>query len=68
VLERIAAMTGGRYWTLDQLSELAAAVPYSKAGIVERQTLDLWNLPLVFLVLLALKLGEWLMRLKWGRL
>lgn len=68
VLERIASMTGGRYWTLNQLSELAAAVPYSKAGIVERQTLDLWNLPLVFLVLLALKLGEWLMRLKWGRL
>jgi uncharacterized membrane protein len=68
VLERIASMTGGRYWTPDQLGELAAAVPYSKAGIVERQTLDLWNLPIVFLVLLALKLGEWLMRLKWGRL
>lgn len=68
VLERIAAMTGGRYWRLEDLSELAAAIPYSKAGIVERQTLDLWNLPIVFLALLALKLGEWLMRLRWGRL
>jgi uncharacterized membrane protein len=68
VLERIAAMTGGRYWTLDQLDGLAAAVPYSKAGIVERQTLDLWNLPIVFLLLLLLKAAEWLLRLKWGRL
>ena len=42
-------MTGGRYWTLDELDGLAAAIPYSKAGIVERQTLDLWNLPIVFL-------------------
>lgn len=68
VLERIAAMTGGRYWKLTELDQLAAAIPYSKAGIVERQTLDLWNLPIVFLALAALKLGEWLLRLKWGRL
>ena len=68
VLERLAAMTSGRYWSLDSLKELAAAIPFSKAGIVERQTLDLWNLPIVFLVLLALKLGEWLLRLTWGRL
>lgn len=68
VLERIAAMTGGRYWKLADVEQLAAAIPYSKAGIVERQTLDLWNLPIVFIALLALKLGEWLLRLKWGRL
>jgi uncharacterized membrane protein len=68
VLERIAAMTGGRYWTLDELDGLADAIPYFRAGVVERQTLDLWNIPAVFLVLLALKLGEWLFRLRWGRL
>ncbi|HVF16965.1 MAG TPA: hypothetical protein VNA21_08640 [Steroidobacteraceae bacterium] len=68
VLERIAAMTGGRYWSIDDLKGLAAAIPFSKAGIVERQTLDLWNLPIVFLALLLLKLGEWLLRLLWGRL
>jgi len=68
LLERLAAMTGGRYWTLDQLPGLTAAIPYSKAGIVERQMLDLWNLPIVFVVLLLLKLSEWLLRLKWGRL
>jgi uncharacterized membrane protein len=67
-LERLASMTGGRYWPLSDLDGLAAAIPYSKAGVIERQTLDLWNLPIVFLVLLALKLGEWLLRLRWGRL
>jgi uncharacterized membrane protein len=68
VLERLAAMTGGRYWPLDDLAGLAAAIPYSKAGVVERQTLDLWNLPIVFLLLLLLKVSEWLLRLRWGRL
>jgi len=68
VLERLAAMTGGRYWPLDDLAGLAAAIPYSKAGVVERQTLDLWNLPAVFLLLLLLKVSEWLLRLRWGRL
>ena len=68
LLERIANVTGGRYWPLSELDGLAGAIPYSKAGIVERQTLDLWNLPIVFLALLALKLGEWLLRLRWGRL
>lgn len=68
VLERIANVTGGRYWPLADLDQLAAAIPYSKAGIIERQTLDLWNLPIVFLTLIALKLTEWLLRLKWGRL
>lgn len=68
LLERIADATGGRYWPLSELDGLAGAIPYSKAGIVERQTLDLWNLPIVFILLLALKLGEWLLRLRWGRL
>lgn len=67
VLERISNMTGGRYWTLDELDGLAAAIPYSKAGVIERLTLDLWNLPIVFLTLLLLKLSEWALRLKWGR-
>jgi uncharacterized membrane protein len=67
VLERISQMTGGRYWTLDELDGLAAAIPYSKAGVIERLTLDLWNLPIVFLTLLLLKLSEWALRLKWGR-
>ncbi len=68
LLQRIADSTGGRYWRLDQLGDLPEAMRYSKAGIVERQTLDLWNLPAFFLLLLLLKLGEWLLRLRWKTL
>jgi hypothetical protein len=68
VLQRIANDTSGRYWRIDQLAALSAAIPYTKSGIVERQMLDLWNLPIVFLLLMMLKLGEWLLRLKWGTL
>ncbi len=68
LLERVAASTGGRYWRLDQLSDLPEAMRYSKAGIVERQTLDLWNVPALFLLLLLLKAGEWLLRLRWKTL
>jgi uncharacterized membrane protein len=68
VLERLSNDTQGRYWQLDGLPEISRAIPYTKSGIVERQVLDLWNLPIVFLMLLALKLGEWLLRLRWGTL
>jgi len=36
--------------------------------MVERQTLDLWNMPLVFLLLVLLKGSEWLLRRRWRRL
>ena len=68
MLERIAHETGGRYWRLDQLGELPEAIRYSRAGMVERQTLELWNMPLAFLLLALLKLAEWLLRRRWRRL
>jgi uncharacterized membrane protein len=68
MLERIARETGGRYWRLDQIGELPEAMRYSRAGMVERQTLDLWNMPLAFLLLALLKLAEWLLRRRWRRL
>jgi len=68
MLERIARETGGRYWTLGDLAGLPEAIRYSRAGMVERQTLDLWNMPLALLLLALLKLSEWLLRRLWRRL
>jgi len=68
LLERISAATGGRYFELDEVADISEAVQFSEAGIVERQLLDLWNMPILFLLLLCLKAGEWLVRLYWGRL
>lgn len=68
MLERIARDTDARYWTLDGLADLPEAIRYSRAGVVERQTLDLWNMPLAFLLLALFKTGEWLLRRHWRRL
>jgi hypothetical protein len=68
LLERLAAATGGTYFGVDDVSKLPEAVSFSEAGSVERQVLDLWNIPLAFLLLLLLKSAEWLVRLYWGRL
>jgi len=66
LLERLASQTGGRYWKPSDLGQLADAIPFSEAGVTVRETKDLWNLPLVFLVLLMLRFSEWWLRRKWG--
>jgi hypothetical protein len=66
LLERLAAQTGGRYWKPGDLGKLADAIPFSEAGVTVRETKDLWNLPLVFLVLVMLRFSEWWLRRKWG--
>jgi uncharacterized membrane protein len=68
LLERIASATRGQYFTLDTVAAIPEAVQFSDAGVVERRLLDLWNMPINFLLLLLLKAGEWLLRLRWGRL
>jgi uncharacterized membrane protein len=68
LLERLAGLTGGQYFALGRLGALPEAIEFSEAGIVEREILDLWNMPIVFLLLLLLKGGEWVLRLFWGRL
>jgi len=66
LLEHLATQTGGRYWKPADLGKLAAAIPFSEAGVTTRETKDLWDLPLVFLVLLLLRFSEWWLRRKWG--
>jgi len=66
LLERLASQTGGQYWKPADLGKLAGSIPFSEAGITVRETKDLWDLPLVFLVLLLLRFSEWWLRRKWG--
>jgi uncharacterized membrane protein len=66
LLEHLASQTGGQYWRPADLGKLAAGIPFSEAGVTTRETKDLWNLPLVFLVLLLLRFSEWWLRRKWG--
>jgi uncharacterized membrane protein len=66
LLERLATQTGGQYWKPADLGKLAGSIPFSEAGVTMRETKDLWNLPLVFFVLLLLRFSEWWLRRKWG--
>jgi uncharacterized membrane protein len=66
LLEGLAEQTGGRYWRPAELGKLAEEIPYSEAGITMRETKELWNLPIVFLVILLARSTEWLLRRRWG--
>jgi uncharacterized membrane protein len=66
LLEQLAAETGGSYWRPQNLSKLASQIPYSEAGITVRDTKPLWNVPAVFLVILAFLFCEWILRRTWG--
>ncbi len=66
LLEQLATQTGGRYWKPADLANLPRDISYSEAGISVRNTKELWNMPIVFLVLLGLPVAEWLLRRKWG--
>jgi len=66
LLDRLAAQTGGRYWRPQEMSTLVDSIAYSEAGVTTRETLELWNMPAVFLLILLLRATEWLLRRKWG--
>jgi len=66
LLTRLAEQTGGRYWKPSEASKLPEEITYSDAGISIRETRDLWNMPAVFLLILALRGSEWLLRRRWG--
>jgi hypothetical protein len=66
LLEKLSEQTGGRYYKPDEASKLANEISYSEAGITSRETRDLWDMPVVFLLALGIRASEWLLRRKWG--
>jgi hypothetical protein len=62
LLEKLAEQTGGRYYTAAQAKKLASEISYSEAGITTRETRDLWDMPVVFLLVLGIRGTEWLLR------
>ncbi len=66
LLEKLASETGGKYYKPEDAGKLGKDISYSEAGITVRETRDLWDMPIVFLLVLMLRSGEWLLRRKWG--
>jgi len=59
LLRRIADETGGRFYTADNVAALAKDIVFTDVGntVVDRK--DLWDMPIVFLLLLGLVTSEW---------
>ena len=48
------------------MRRLPSEITYSEAGITSRETRDLWDMPIIFLLALSIRAAEWLLRRKWG--
>ena len=59
LLQRIASETGGRYYTLDNAKQLPEDMTYVERPNSVPQILPLWDMPILFIILCALLIGEW---------
>ena len=59
MLERIAAETGGRFYTADTVATLPDEIQYVGGGVTVVEEHDLWDMPILLLLLASLVLGEW---------
>ena len=62
LLERIAADTEGRFYRAKNASELPDAIAYSGKGITLVEERELWDMPILLVLLLGFMGGEWLYR------
>ena len=58
-LRRIAEQTGGRFYTPETLAGLAEDVRYAGRGVTSVEERDLWDMPIVLVMLVGLMCGEW---------
>ena len=66
LLERLAAQTGGRYYSLQEAGRLPEEIVHSEKKSSAVVTLELWDMPINFLLLVGLLIGEWCLRKKHG--
>ena len=59
LLQRIAEETGGRFYTPDTVASLAEDIQYVGGGVTVVEERDLWDMPVLLLLLVSLVLGEW---------
>jgi uncharacterized membrane protein len=62
LLRRIAEDTGGRFFTPSNAALLPEAVTYTGRGVTVVEERDLWDMPILLLLLLGLLSAEWAFR------
>jgi uncharacterized membrane protein len=66
LLEKLSSDTSGNYYTPSKAKRLGDEIAVSEAGITAHDNLDIWDMPILFLLVLLIRGGEWLLRRKWG--
>ena len=66
LLKRIAAETGGKYYTPAEAQLLLDDLVYRQTPYSERVTKDLWDMPINFMLIIGLLSGEWFLRKREG--
>jgi hypothetical protein len=59
LLRRIAEDTGGRFFTASNANLVPEAVTYTGRGVTVVEERDLWDMPILLLLLLGLLTAEW---------
>ncbi len=62
LLSRVAAETGGRFYTDQNLDELPGDIAFTEGGTTVTEVLDLWDMPVFFFLLVGLAGAEWSFR------
>jgi hypothetical protein len=65
-LKQIAGETGGKYYTTSDVRSLLDDLTYRRTPYSERVTLDLWDMPINFLLIIGLLTAEWFLRKREG--
>ncbi len=66
LLRRIADETGGRYYTMADVGVLAEDARFTESGKTVVETFELWDMPVILIILLGLIGAEWGMRRRRG--
>jgi hypothetical protein len=66
LLRKLSADTNGNYYTSSKAKRLGDEIAVSEAGISAHDNLDIWDMPILFLLVLLIRGGEWILRRKWG--
>ena len=59
LLQRIADETGGRFYTPETVASLPDDISVTGAGVTLVEERDLWDMPILFILMLLLMGGEW---------
>jgi len=62
LLRRVAEDTGGRFFTASNANLVPEAVTYTGRGVTVVEERDLWDMPILLLLLVGLLSGEWAFR------